>query len=144
MDAAPAIEPPALVGTWQIESFELEDPGTGLRTAVFGERPTGYLVLTPQGRLISVVTTDEAHSVPDRPFLAYAGRYRIEGDRFVTEVDIAWDRSWVGTEQVRRFQVDGDRLRIETAPQLAFAPGAEPARAVVTWRWEPASAAIGR
>ncbi|MFO1070853.1 MAG: lipocalin-like domain-containing protein [Geminicoccaceae bacterium] len=134
MHTPPANDPPALAGTWRIESFELVDPVTGAGRAVFGERPGGYLVLTGEGLLISVVTATEPAVAGMRPFLAYAGRYRVEGDRFVTAVEVAWDRSWIGTEQVRRFRLDGDRLCIETAPQLAFAPGAEAARAVVTWR----------
>jgi hypothetical protein len=144
VDTTPAIDPPALVGTWRLERFELEDPASGSRRAIFGERPTGYLVLTPAGRLISVVTArpqPAARSEAERAaafmaMLAYSGRYRIEGDRFVTEVDTAWDRSWVGTSQIRQFRLHGDILRIETAPQLALEPDEVPARAVVTWRRE--------
>ena len=48
--------------------------------------------------------------------VAYTGRWSIDGDKFVTQVDGAWDPSWVGTEQVRHFVFDGRTLSIRTAP----------------------------
>lgn len=65
--------------------------------------------------------------------LAYSGLYRIEGDRFVTEVDVAWDRDWVGSRQIRFWRIEGDLLSIETAPQLASADG-RTGRGIVVWR----------
>ena len=49
--------------------------------------------------------------------LAYSGKYRTEGNKIVIKVDIAADESWNGTEQVRYFILEGDRLHIEAAPQ---------------------------
>jgi hypothetical protein len=48
--------------------------------------------------------------------IAYTGKYRVENDKFITTVDLAWYEAWVGTEQVRFFRVDGDKLSIITAP----------------------------
>ena len=39
--------------------------------------------------------------------IAYTGRWWIDGEKFVTQVDGAWDPGWVGTEQVRHFVFDG-------------------------------------
>ncbi len=36
-----------------------------------------------------------------KSMLAYSGSYRTEGAKIIIDVDIAWDESWVGTEQVR-------------------------------------------
>ena len=38
--------------------------------------------------------------------------YRIEGDQWVTKVDVAWDPAWVGTEQRRNFKLEGERLQV--------------------------------
>jgi hypothetical protein len=46
--------------------------------------------------------------------VAYTGTYRIEGDRWITSVDVAWNPGRVGTEQTRFFKVDGDRLQVVT------------------------------
>src|SRR3712207_2382595 len=93
-----------LLGTWRLVSFVIEDAGakTGWRP-IYGEHPKGYLVLMADGRLISVVTgegrtaprTDEDRAAAFRSMLAYAGRYRVAGDRFITEVDVAWDAAWI-------------------------------------------------
>ena len=39
-----------LVGDWKLASFFTEDVGTKQRTNVYGERPTGYLGISPAGR----------------------------------------------------------------------------------------------
>jgi hypothetical protein len=134
-----------LVGTWKLKSFLVEDVATGERKPVLGEHPQGYLVFLPEGRLISVVTadtrrpssTETERAAAFRSMLAYAGRYRVEADRFIATVDVSWDESWLGSEQVRFFCIGGDRLSIETAPQLAFGPGDGPkTRGIVVWQRE--------
>ena len=46
--------------------------------------------------------------------IAYTGTYRLEGDRWITQVDVAWNPEWVGTEQTRFFAIDGDVLKVHT------------------------------
>jgi hypothetical protein len=41
--------------------------------------------------------------------------YRVEGDKWITKVDVAANPGWVGTEQTRFFRVDGERLQESTA-----------------------------
>ncbi len=50
-----------------------------------------------------------------RSMLAYSGTYRTEGNKILISVDIAWDESWNGIEQVRYYRIEGDRLHIEAA-----------------------------
>ena len=76
-----------------------------------GKRPKGYLVLTPEGRMIGILTSDtrkpglgdaeraELH----KSMVAYSGRYRVEGDQFITTVDVSWNEAWNGTEQRRTY-----------------------------------------
>src|SRR5579883_1449849 len=52
-----------------------------------------------------------------KSLLAYTGKFRVEGDYLVTNVDVAWYELWTGTEQRRKFQLDGDVLTIVTKPQ---------------------------
>jgi hypothetical protein len=47
---------------------------------------------------------------------AYTGKWRLEGEKFITKADAAWNPGWVGTEQVRFWRVDGNKLFITTAP----------------------------
>jgi len=78
--------------------------------------------------------TDHASSALHKSMLAYTGTYRVEGDEFITTVDVSWNESWNGTEQRRRFRVDGNRLLIESNPAPSpFFPGTVDFRRLV---WE--------
>ncbi len=66
--------------------------------------------------------------------LAYSGPYRIEGDKFVTSVDVAWHPSWVGTEQVRHIRFVDDTLEITTPQQTMPLYGKRQGRGVLMWR----------
>jgi hypothetical protein len=47
---------------------------------------------------------------------AYTGRFRIEGNRPVTSVDVAWVPAWENTEQPRFFELDGDKFTLSSEP----------------------------
>lgn len=130
-----------LVGTWKLMSCFMEDVETKEQKAVWGERPNGHLTLTAAGDWI-VVQTSEGRKPPQsdddrcaafRSMLAYAGRYRVEGRKILINVEIAWDESWTGTEQVRLFSFDGNQLHIEAAPQRYANLGDRVMRAVLIW-----------
>jgi hypothetical protein len=113
-----------LLGNWRLVSYVTEDVETKQRNNVYGERPTGFIGFTPAGRFFAVVsadgrkppqTTDE-QAAAFRSMIAYTGQYRLDGERFITKVDVAWNEAWTGTEQVRFWRVDGDRLFITSAP----------------------------
>ena len=87
-----------------------------------GEKPTGYVIFTPEGRLSFTLsaegrqpaTTDQERAALLSSVIAYTGSYRLEGNRWITQVDVAWNPEWVGTEQTRYFQVEADRLTVTT------------------------------
>jgi hypothetical protein len=117
-----AAEGAAVVGIWKLVAYDIEIQATGQKEPAFGQNPTGYVVFTPEGRVFFVLTGEgrkPAKSVQDRADLlstviAYTGLYRLEGDRWITKVDVAWNPEWVGTEQSRAFTVDADRLQVLT------------------------------
>ncbi len=47
--------------------------------------------------------------------VAYTGRYRVEGDKWITAVDVSANPAWAGTEQTRSFRITGDQLQEMTA-----------------------------
>src|SRR6516225_4645145 len=105
------------VGTWKLVSCTFEDVQTKERTLPYGEHPKGYAILTPEGRLMALITaegreaprTAEDRDAAFRSAVAYSGRYCVDGNQFVTTVDVAWNEAWVGTDQLRLFQRKGDR-----------------------------------
>ena len=77
---------------------------------------------------------DAGRAALHKSMLAYSGRYRIEGNDFITLVDVSWNEDWNGTEQRRHFRIEGDKLFIESepAPSIVF-PGKTDLRRIV---WE--------
>jgi hypothetical protein len=137
--AAGADERPALVGNWKLISWQVigED---GKPQDVFGAAPSGYLVLTREGRSIVLTTAsgrkpgtdDAARAALQRSMLSYSGRYRVEGGDFITTVDVSWNEEWNGTEQRRHYRIDGDKLFIESAPAPSMvSPGKTDFRRIV-------------
>lgn len=51
-----------ILGVWQLVSFVNESVGTKERKPVYGERPKGYLVVTPE-RFTAIITA-EGRKVP--------------------------------------------------------------------------------
>jgi len=113
-------------GVWKLISYEVEIQGTGQKEPVMGQHPTGYVVFTPEGRVWFVLTGEgrkPAKTVQERAellssLIAYTGTYRLEGDTWITKVEVAWNPEWVGTEQKRSFKVDGGRLQVLTPWRL--------------------------
>jgi hypothetical protein len=56
--------------------------------------------------------TLEERSAAYQTLVTYTGRYRVEGDKWITTIDGAWNVEWVGTEQERSFALDGARLNV--------------------------------
>ena len=115
-----ADEQQQLVGVWKLQKYEVEFQDTGERTAPFGNNPNGYGIFTPEGRTMAILTAED-RKVPQtdadradafRSMVAYTGTYRIEGDRWITKVDTAWNEAWIGTDQIRFFRLDGDELTV--------------------------------
>jgi hypothetical protein len=130
----------ALIGNWKLVSWQVV---VGNETQnPFGSHPKGYLLLTREGRSMAITTADDrapGEGVAERAalhksMLAYSGKYRIEGDDFITTVDVSWNEIWNGTEQRRHYRVEGDMLFIESAPAPSIVyPGKTDFRMLV---WE--------
>ena len=111
-----------VVGTWKLVSYEVEVQATGQKGPVMGEKPTGYATFTPEGRVFFVLTgearkaakTDQERAELLSTLIAYSGTYSVEGDKWITNVDVAWNPDWVGTKQVRDFKLEGERLMVLT------------------------------
>lgn len=118
----PRSAPHPVVGTWRLVSYDVVMRSTGERIPAMGERPAGYTIFSREGRVWFMLTADGREPGDDEPqrarlldsLIAYTGRYRIEGDDWVTAVDVAWNPAWVGTEQRRQFVLEGDTLQVLT------------------------------
>lgn len=112
-----------LHGSWRLVSFDTELQDSKERTQPWGTDPNGYIILGSDERMMVLITakvrepgnTDEKLAALFRTMAAYTGRYRIDGDRFITKVDSSWNEAWNGSEQERFYRLDGDTLDIISA-----------------------------
>lgn len=133
-----------LFGVWKLESFLYEDAQTKERKVLFGEQPKGVLILLPSSRMAAVLTADgrkAPQSDVDRlaafqSLIAYSGKFRLEGDRFITTVEVAWNEAWVGTNQVRTYKFESDKLHIISATQPNVNVGGRLMTGILTWTRE--------
>jgi hypothetical protein len=59
--------------------------------------------------------TDEELAALFRTVFAYTGPYRLDGDKWITTVDAAWNPAWRGTEQVRFYKLEAGLLQVTSA-----------------------------
>ena len=132
-----------LLGNWKLVSFFTEDVQTKQRSSVFGEHPNGFIGFTPdrffafamaEGR--KAPQTPEEQAAAYRTVVAYTGTWRLEGEKFIVKVDVAWNPAWVGTDQVRFWRVDGNKLFITTAPNSMPSPDGTEKMVIGNVVWE--------
>jgi Lipocalin-like domain len=127
-----------LVGTWQLQSWVALDEHGNVEKP-FGDHPTGVLVITSDGWLSAQLAASRrqdlaagsnplgepaGQSAAFLTYVAYAGRYRTDGDRVTTTVQVSLIPDLVGSEQVRGIELDGDRLVLRAVPPpVPAAPG---------------------
>jgi hypothetical protein len=69
--------------------------------------------------------------------VCYSGRTWMEGEaRFVTEVDVAWHPSWLGTQQARSFTLEGEILSVRTDIGSYPAYPGRPLSFILSWQRE--------
>ena len=139
-----ANEDKQIIGVWKLVSVMYEDQETKTNTPIMGDSPRGYQIATPDGRWLALATpsgrtapaTDEERAQAFRTMIGYSGRYRVEGSTITTKVDVAWNESWVGGEQVRHIRFEGDRLFIESPPMPHPNVNDKIVKIVVIWERE--------
>jgi len=112
----------ALIGTWKLLTVRLEFVEGGEPLALFGPTPRGRLIVTGAGDFMTIITSDDRALLRDtaRMFdtmMAYAGKFRLDDNKIIISCDLSWYPDWVGTEQVRFFELHGDKLSIRSARQ---------------------------
>jgi hypothetical protein len=139
---AQAADKDRIIGTWKLVAVTYEDAQTKERTPVLGEHPRGYQIATPEGRWLALVTangrpvpkTDEDRAKALRSMIAYSGRYRVEDNKVITKVEVAWNEAWVGGEQVRFLRFEGDDVLNIESPSMPH-PNVDnkTVKVIVTW-----------
>jgi hypothetical protein len=112
-----------LVGLWRLRSFQREYQASGERERPMGFAPAGYILFQSDGRMAVVITgegrkaptTDQDRAGLFNTLVAYTGPYRVDGDRWITTVEVSANPASVATEQTRWFELAGNYLKETTA-----------------------------
>lgn len=121
-----------LVGTWALERFVLALPD-GTTIEPLGPTPVGRLVYTASGFISAHLMPDPAQGAAVAT-LGYCGRWRVEGDRVLHQVEISSRPGMTGTTQVRPMVLDGDVL-VLTSERARAGQGEDARVGVGTLRW---------
>jgi Lipocalin-like domain len=112
-----------------VSSVSLGEDGS--RTYPFGANAHGSLIYTAEGWMAAqVCAEDRAGLLTEDPlggseveraaafssYVAYCGPYKVTGDVVGHRVTISLFPNWVGSEQTRYFELNGDELVLRTAP----------------------------
>ena len=124
-----------LIGSWKLLSIYGEST-EGERFLPYGEQPLGMLIYTLEGTMSATLMAlsrpkfasgDIYDATPGElkaafeNFDAYCGTYTLEtGENKVTHhVEACRFPNWEGSDQVRYFQLEDDKLRLYTDPIAA-------------------------
>jgi hypothetical protein len=125
-----------VVGTWRVTGFSNVTLETNEVSRPFGENPIGYIQYSPGSHMIVFLSVGNPKKPAGFPysdaeraevhkgiFGAYAGTYIVEGNKITHRVVASWRPDWIGSEQVRYIELNGDKLTIKTAPLVSSATG---------------------
>ena len=122
-----------LEGTWKLVSASSSTAGGERNDAPFGSSPAGFLTYTQDGRVAAMISyggrkrlsSSDSLSAPVdeqaeafRTFIAYAGRYALDGDKVIHHVEVSSIQDWVDTDLIRRIKFEGQRIVLATPPSL--------------------------
>lgn len=120
----------SVVGTWRLKRWETHHPD-GRITFPLGPDAVGYLFYTPEGYMsVSMMRakrapfagedmlggTPEEKAAAAAEYVTYCGSYDIQDGAVIHHVEMSLFPNWVGVDQVRFAEVEGDELTITTKP----------------------------
>ena len=113
----------ALIGIWKLISYEVEVQKTGEIFYSMGQNPSGFACFTENNYVMVTLTADKRKVATNdhekaellNTIVSYAGKYRVEGNEWITSVQVAWNPEWINTEQRRQFEIQKDQLRVLTS-----------------------------
>ena len=123
----------AVAGVWELLECRSVDDQGAITGQPMGEHPRGLVIYTQGGWMSGQVAADGRSAVDGADafggpadqraaaystYMAYWGRYAIDGDRIIHQVEGSLVPGWTGMEQVRYFSLSDDVLVLRTPPML--------------------------
>jgi len=120
------------VGTWQLVSFHIKTLD-GKVSYPYGPDAVGYYIFSESGYMsVALMPTNrrmfaagdimggstEEKVAAAETYIAYNGKYEIQGDKLVVHPEVSFFPNWVGVDQVRIWELEGNRLTLSAPPLL--------------------------
>jgi hypothetical protein len=141
----------AILGTWKLVSASSSTDRGERNDTPFGPSPKGLLTYTQDGRMTAMISyggrkrlsSSDSRSAPAeeqaeafRTFVAYAGRYTLNGDKIIHHAEISSIQDWVDTDLIRSVKFEGERIVLVSPP---IAADGQMQTFELTWRRLPAN-----
>lgn len=138
-----------LCGAWSLISWRIEYDNGRPANEPFGADPVGLILYDRSGWMSATMCTRRrtpfsaasaaAASVASKAtaldeYLAYSGRWRLEGQVIVHEVTYSLNPVLIGTEQRREAELSGDRLDLSATESETVNQQIKRRRHVIRWR----------
>jgi hypothetical protein len=122
-----------LVGTWRLVSASSKSAPGEQNEPPYGSNPAGLLTYTEDGRVSAMISYDgrkllsggaklpallEEQAEAFRTFLAYGGRYKVNGDKVIHSIEISSIQNYVNRELARTLKFEGDDIILITPPMM--------------------------
>ena len=134
------------LGTWLLKRFVLETP-IGEPIYPLGENPIGISIFDSSRYMSAqLCQRDRPHFASESPaleefqtafatYIAYYGRYTVDEKKktLTTHVQGASNPDWVGEDQLRYYDLSGEKLVLKTNPLKIKALGDLEVIGCVTW-----------
>jgi len=122
-----------IVGTWRLVSASSTDSSGQQLDPPYGANPIGFLTYSIDGRVTALISfggrkplsmgakppaLQEEQAEAFKTFLAYGGRYRLNGDKVIHSIEISSIQNFVNKELVRTVKLLGDQIKLVTPPSM--------------------------
>ena len=121
-----------LIGTWKLVSASSTTSKGDPCEPPYGLNPAGFLTYTGDGRVAALISYGgrkllsggggtlglEEQAEAFKTFLAYAGRYTLNGEKVTHHIEISSIQNYVDRDLVRSVRFADDRVTLVTPPTL--------------------------
>jgi hypothetical protein len=120
-----------LQGTWKLVAATSTTSSGEKSDPPYGPNPSGFLTYTGDGRVSALISyagrkpmsfgaetpalqAEQAEAF--KTFLAYGGRYTLNGDKVSHHIEISSIQNFVGKDLIRTVKFQGDQIVLTTPP----------------------------
>ena len=122
-----------LLGTWSLVTWDIQYSDQRPVTYPYGADAQGMLIYAPDQHMTVVIcsaarprlTTESVRKAPVEEkvgafetYFSYAGRWELRDDAVVHRLSFALNPNFIGTDQVRQLQLEGERLTLSTSDEV--------------------------